>query len=192
MSAASIMDRVRESSPLLKARIAGYLYFFTLLSAQLLESLFPDRLNLMAGIIEVVGIGFVTLVLYYLFRPVNRNLSLVAAALNFTGLTLEASRLTSHGTDIAMVFHGFYCFLIGYVIIRSALIPWPLGALIAFGGLSWLTDVSPSLAGHLSPYNLVCGLIGEASLFLWLLVMGVKVERWAHHRGPARTSRIAI
>jgi hypothetical protein len=49
---------------------------------------------------------------------------------------------------------------------------------MAFAGLSWLTFLLPSLAKYLSPYNLACGVIGEASVFLWLLVMGVNVQRW--------------
>jgi hypothetical protein len=30
----------------------------------------------------------------------------------------------------------------------------------------------------LSPYNLAASLLGEVSVFLWLLVMGVNVQRW--------------
>jgi hypothetical protein len=68
--------------------------------------------------------------------------------------------------------------VIGYLIVRSAFLPRILGVLMAFGGLSWLTFLLTSLANHLSPYNLACGLIGEASVFLWLLVMGVNIRRW--------------
>jgi len=184
MSISLALERIREASPRLKARIAGGLYFFTLISAQLLEWLFPNKVNLAVGIIEIVGITIVTLILYDLFKPAQRNLSLIAAVFNFMGLTMEASRLASHGTDIAMVFHGIYCILVGYLILRSALLPRILGALILIGGLSWLTDVSPAFAKHLSPYNLICGLAGEASVFLWLLVIGVNMERW-NLRGDA-------
>jgi hypothetical protein len=178
MSASIALRRLRELSPRLTARIAGALYFFTLISAQLLEWLSPNKVNLAAGVIELVGITIVTLMLYDLFKPVQRNLSLIAAVFNFLGLAMEAGRLASHGTDIAMVFHGIYCILIGYLILRSAFLPRVVGALIAFGGFSWLTDVSPTLANHISPYNLICGLAGEALMFLWLLVMGVNMERW--------------
>jgi hypothetical protein len=68
--------------------------------------------------------------------------------------------------------------VIGYLIFRSGFVPRILGALIAFGGLGWLTFLSPELAANLSPYNLVIGLGGEASVFLWLLVMGVNVGPW--------------
>ena len=38
--------------------------------------------------------------------------------------------------------------------------------------------LSPPLAGYLSPYILVPGILGETTLTLWLLVMGVNVQRW--------------
>jgi len=43
---------------------------------------------------------------------------------------------------------------------------------MALGGLGWLTYLSNPLVNHLSPYNLASGLLGEASVFLWLLVKG--------------------
>jgi hypothetical protein len=49
---------------------------------------------------------------------------------------------------------------------------------MAFAGLGWLTFLSPPLANHLSPYNLVLGFLAELSLMLWLLVLGVNVQRW--------------
>ena len=49
---------------------------------------------------------------------------------------------------------------------------------MAFAGLGWLTYLSPSLVNYPSPYNLAASLLGEVSVFLWLLVMGVNVQRW--------------
>jgi hypothetical protein len=101
------------------------------------------------------------------------------------GGAFEALRLTPRGVDIGIVFHGFYCLLIGYLIWRSTFLPRILGALVAFAGLAWLTFLSPPLANYLSPYNLASGLVGEASLMLWLLVMGVNLQRW---KEKARTA----
>ena len=80
--------------------------------------------------------------------------------------------------NIAIVSAGFYCILIGYLIFRSTFPPRILGVLMAFAGLNWLTFLLASLANYVSRYNLACGLIGEASVFLWLLVMGVNIQRW--------------
>jgi hypothetical protein len=60
--------------------------------------------------------------------------------------------------NIAIVFNGFYCLLIGYLIFRSMFLPRILGALMAFAGLGWLTFLSTPLANHLSPYHLASGL----------------------------------
>jgi hypothetical protein len=44
------------------------------------------------------------------------------------------------------------------------------------------------LAHHLSTYLQVLGFVGEASLMLWLLVMGVNVQRWREQAGAAGAS----
>ena len=72
---------------------------------------------------------------------------------------------------------GIYCLLIGYLIVKSTYVPRFLGVLMAFGGLGWLTFLSPSLANQLSPYNFVPGIVGEGSLTLWLLIAGVDPRR---------------
>ena len=108
----------------------------------------------------------------------SRGLSLLAASFNLVGLTCGAIRWNPRGVDTPVVFHGFYCFLIGYLVFRSTFLPPILGALMAFAGLGWLTYLSPQFALHLSPYNLAAGVLGEESLMLWLLVKGVNAERW--------------
>jgi hypothetical protein len=49
---------------------------------------------------------------------------------------------------------------------------------MAFGGLGWLTFLSPQLAKDLSPYNLAPGMIGEGVLTVWLLTIGLNEQRW--------------
>jgi hypothetical protein len=77
-----------------------------------------------------------------------------------------------------MVLHGSYWLLIGYLIFRSTFLPRILGALMTIAGLGWLTYLSPPLVNHLSPYNLASALLAEGLVMLWLLVMGVNVQRW--------------
>jgi hypothetical protein len=67
--------------------------------------------------------------------------------------------------------------LLGYLIFRSTFLPRILGVLMASAGLGWLIFLSP-FANHLSTYLKVVGFVAEASLMLWLLVMGVNVPRW--------------
>jgi Domain of unknown function (DUF4386) len=47
-----------------------------------------------------------------------------------------------------------------------------------FKPVNRLPFLSPPLANYLSPYDTASGILGEASVFLWLLVMGVNVQRW--------------
>jgi hypothetical protein len=60
---------------------------------------------------------------------------------------------------------------------------------MAFAGLGWLTFLSPPLAFDLSPYILVLGLLAELLLMLWLLVMGVNVQRWKEQARSAGERR---
>jgi hypothetical protein len=84
-----------------------------------------------------------------------------------------------------VVFDGFSCLLIGYLIFSSSFLPRVLGVLMAVGGLGWLTFLSPPFARHLSPYNLAFGILGQESVMLWLLVMGVNAQRWKEQAGAA-------
>jgi hypothetical protein len=83
------------------------------------------------------------------------------------------------------VFDGFSCLLIGYLIFRSSFLPRILGVLMAIAGLGWLTYLSPPFAKSLSPYNLALGILGQESLMLWLLAMGVNVQRWKEQANAA-------
>jgi hypothetical protein len=93
-------------------------------------------------------------------------------------LALLSFKLATQAYNIGIVFFGFYCLLIGCLIVRSAFLPRLLGVLMAIGGVSWLTFLSPSLAASLAPWNLPPGILVEGSLTLWLLFAGVNVNRW--------------
>jgi Domain of unknown function (DUF4386) len=185
MSTTVMMERLPEASPRFKARIAGVLYLVSVLTAVFGEAFLRGRPSVAAGFIAVSGMVAATLLFYDIFKPVSRGLSLLAASFNLVCLTLEALRWDPQGVNIAMVFHGLYCLLIGYLIFKSTFLPRILGTLIAVGGLGWLTLLSPPLAQSLSPYNLAVGFLGEGSPMLWLLVTGVSVQRWERQASPA-------
>jgi Domain of unknown function (DUF4386) len=185
MSTVKMMKRIAEASPRFKARMAGVLYFFSLLAAGFTETFVHGRLNYAGGYIAILGMVAMTLICYDILKPVNRSLSLLAVFFAFVGLTFEALRWQPQGLNMALVFHGFYCILIGYLIFRSTFLPRILGPLMAFAGLGWLTYLSNRLVNYLSPYNLASGLLGDVSVFLWLLVMGVNVPRWEEQTGAA-------
>jgi len=178
MSTAAITERITEVSPRFKARMAGVLYFVSLLTAGFTETFVRGRLNYAGGYMAIAGMVAVTLIVYEIFKSVNRGLCLLAASFAFVGLAFEALRWQPQGLNLALVFHGFYCLLVGYLIFKSTFLPRFLGVLMAFAGFGWLTYLSNSLVNYLSPYNLACGLLGDVSVFLWLLVMGVNLQRW--------------
>jgi hypothetical protein len=94
-------------------------------------------------------------------------------ALAFTLLSLNAQALS-----IGIVFFGFYCLLIGYLIFQSTFLPRIVGALVALTGFGYLTYLYPPLEQALAVYLQVPSLLGEGALTLWLLVFGVNAQRW--------------
>jgi hypothetical protein len=113
---------------------------------------------------------------------------LLAALFGLVGLTFEALRLQPRGANVAIVFAGFCCLLIGYLIFRSSFLPRALGALMTLAGLAWVIWLSNPLVKHLSPYNLAVGVLAELPVFLWLLVMGLNAQRWNELASVRRVS----
>jgi hypothetical protein len=69
------MERIAEASARFKARIAGVLSLLSLLTAAFTELFVRGRFNIVGGLIAVAGMVAVTLLLYDMFKPVNRGLS---------------------------------------------------------------------------------------------------------------------
>lgn len=188
MNSTVMMKRIREAPPCSKARIAGVFYLFSVLTAVFAESFIRGRLLFAVGLIPVFCFVVVTLLIYGIFKPINRNVSLLAAFSNLAGLAFEALELHFRGVNIALALHGVYCLLIGYLVFRSAFLPRILGALMSFAGLSWLITVSP-VAHHLHRYSQALGFFGEGSLMLWLLVMGMNVPKRKDKASAGRSGR---
>jgi uncharacterized protein DUF4386 len=81
-------------------------------------------------------------------------------------------------SPVGLVFSGFFQIVTGYLIIRSGFLPWIFGVLIALAGFGWLTFLAPPVSSALLTYLEVLGVLGEAPLLVWLLVMGVNSQRW--------------
>jgi Domain of unknown function (DUF4386) len=107
-------------------------------------------------------------------------------------MALLLLRLQVQGFNIAIVFFGFYCLSIGYLIFRSQFMPRIVGALMMLSGLAYVTNnfaiflaiPIPMVLAHLVP---LLGGLGELSLMLWLLIMGVNAQRWREQ--PATAAR---
>ena len=103
-------------------------------------------------------------------------------------LAFLSLKLYSQAYGIGLVFFAFYCLVIGYLVFKSTFLPRILGVLIAASALAWMTFLWPPFAAKYFRYLLVLDL-GEVSLVLWLLVMGVNAERWWEQADAAELSR---
>lgn len=236
------MERIAAASPRLKARIAGAFYLLTILTRMFVEIFVRNRLvvsdnaaatatNIMAheslwrwgfaaDIIAFASYIALTALLYELFKPVNRSLSLVAAFFSLAAAVVQAISSLFHLApvlllggapylrvftveqlqalalvflrlratayhNIGLVFFGLYCLLVGILILKSTFLPRILGVLMALAGVSYVLFLSPPLVRSLQPYILVFPGVGQISLCLWLLMIGVNLQRWKERASAA-------
>jgi len=88
------------------------------------------------------------------------------------------------------VFFGFDIIIFAYLVLRSTFLPRAIGVLLAIDGLAYLVYsfanlLAPGFAAQLVPWIQLPALIGEGSLCLWLLLVGVDVERWKERASAA-------
>lgn len=160
------------------------LYFLTAISAEMFVG--RGRLGLYEAV-NLISHGFyiaVTLLFYYMFKPVNRGLSLLAAFFSLLGCANDVLRLLGLAPYKinSLVFFAPFCLLLGYLIFRTTFLPRFLGVLMMLAGLGWLIFMSP-LGSTLSTNLKILGFVAEASLMVWLVVKGVDVERWREQAG---------
>ena len=94
------------------------------------------------------------------------------------------------GYSIHTVFFGFDILCMAYLVLRSRFVPRAIGGLLAIDGLAYLfysfaNLLAPGFAAQLVPWIQLPALIGEGSLCLWLLVVGLDVERWKERASAA-------
>jgi hypothetical protein len=91
--------------------------------------------------------------------------------------------LSPFGYTIHTVFFGADILCLAYLVLRSTFLPRTIGILLAIDGLAYLVNsftglLAPEFAAHLDPWIKAPALLGEGSLCLWLLAVGINVERW--------------
>lgn len=101
------------------------------------------------------------------FQP-DQLASLSQLSLNIQGV----------GYAIGLVFFGFYCLLLGYIIYKSDMVPKFLGILYIISGSGYLINsftmfLSKGFANPVFNYVAIPIFIGELSFCLWLLIKGV-------------------
>lgn len=185
-------EPIAESSSRPNAKITGGIYLLYFLTAISAEVLVGRSRPVAYDVVNVVGYALyvaVAVLFYYLFQPVSRGVSLLAALVSVAGCANEVLKLF-HFVPYkinALIFFAPYCLLLGYLILRSAFLPKFLGVLMVIAGFGWLIFMSP-LAIHMLTYLQILGFIAELSLMLWLLVMGVNFQRW-HEQASASAQR---
>jgi len=187
-NAVATANSILAHQPLLRSAFAADL--ISVASSIVLTVLFYDlfkpvnrTLSLTAAFVHLVGLAVAAIGSFLLLAPlvvlgseqyltVFKVEQLQALAYIFLQLNAQA------WNDVFMVFFAIYAILIGYLTFRSFFLPRIIGVLMALAGLGYLTLLYAPLADYLHPYNLAPGALGETSLILWLLVMGVNAQRW--------------
>lgn len=105
-------------------------------------------------------------------------------------LSLHSLNLQAQGYGIGLVFFGFYCLLIGFLIYKSRFVSRFIGILYFITGLAYLFNsfslfLFPNLSGTLFPYFALPAFIGEITFCLWLIIKGVDEKKGYNDLRPA-------
>lgn len=159
------------------------------------------RFGFAAALIVVVcnlPMGFI---LCELLKVVNAHLARLALLFIIASTTLEAVnlcnyiepllaadeiqplargpiRMWSYAFSVSLTFFGVYCVLLGILVFRCGFFPRILGVLMIVAGVTyWLNAFRLFLALPI-PYVQWVTFIGEQSMTLWLLVVGLNEAKW--------------
>lgn len=155
-----------------QARLAGIFYLLTIVVGIFAAFTRSQPLSEAGNLVGTACYVVVTALLYLILKPVNPALSLLAALISLVGCTAGALDAL-HRWPFSLptiVFFGFYCLLLGYLIFRSGFLPRWLGVLVALAGVGWLTYIWPPLSHKIGLAPMATGLVGEGALTVCLLL----------------------
>jgi hypothetical protein len=193
-------------SPRQFARIAGVLYLLIFITCPSGAST-ATPLNIAVTMACDTGVA---LIFYGLFKPVNRDLAMLALifrlifvaimtldSLDYFGVidpvhSAHSARVFDTIDGLSLVPFGAHCLLIGYLIYKSTFLPRFLGVSLAVAGLAYVNFMYAWLVHDVFPYILIPGVIGEGLLTLWLLTVGLNGERWARQASRPGLSLTAL
>jgi len=163
---------------------------------------FLFRLGIVGSLLTQIIFIFVPLLLYKLFKSVNKTQSLLMvvfalvsvpitmlnslnsiAALNLLNDPTQMMfflNLNTQGIIIASIFWGLWLFPLGYLVYKSGYFPKTIGGLLIIAGIGYLLG---SIANLLLPDTEILLSISEAMTFgevifiLWFLIRGVKFQK---------------
>jgi len=107
-------------------------------------------------------------------------------------MTALAMKAHVFGFGIVLLLFGPYFFATGYLIFKSGYLPKPIGVLYQLAGLAYVVNgfalvLAPQFAGRMFMIMAGPAFIGETSFALWLLIKGVRIEKW-HSLTSARAA----
>jgi hypothetical protein len=195
---------------LVNARLAGLLYVVILVlglfsevavrarlttAADILASEGLYRAGIVAHLVYLLAETILVIILFRLFEPVDRDVSLVAAAFRFAAVVVQAASLTTmfaallaardgspgvpllldlfrYGYGIALAFFAVCCAATGYLLRRTA-----LGYLFALAGVVYLVNsfwlfLAPGHDGTVTAVLLLPAVVAETWFTVMLLRRG--------------------
>lgn len=175
----NLVKRIREAAPKTKARLTGAVYLAYFLLA--IAGTAFDSHGTTARFLNLTSIAIyalLTVLFYFMFKPVSRWVSLLAALFSFAGCIFSAMQTLQIIRYVVspLVFFGIYCLLLGQLTVRSGFLPKILGALLVLAGMGWLLFLFP-FTKPLNGITEIFGVIAEGTLCLWLLIAGVSPRK---------------
>src|SRR5688572_819507 len=116
-------EQITERSPRLIARIAGVIYVVVFVLG-IFSLVVRGPVGFTAAMITGGFYIAVTVLFYFIFKPVNRNVSLLAAVISLAGILIgPLGQFFPFFRINPLVFFGCYCLLIAFLIIKSTFLP---------------------------------------------------------------------
>ena len=145
--------------------------------------------SLTAAVLSITGCTITAAACVFIVMPFrilnDHGLTAAFTAAQLHALAYGSLKIYNNMYSVGLCFFGFYCSLVGYLILRSGFIPKFVGVLMLLAGLNWLTFLWPPLSNALGNWVLILAIPGELSLTLWLLIAGVNEQRWRESAGGA-------
>jgi hypothetical protein len=185
----SLIESIRTATPKTRARLTGAVYLIYFLLAVAGASFNSHGAAARAfNLASIAVYALLSVLFYFMFKPVSRWVSLLAALFSFAGCifsVMQTLQLSRYAIS-PLIFFGFYCLLLGQLIIRSGFVPRMIGALLVIAGVGWLLFLFP----YMKPLNSateIFGIFAEGTFCLWLLIAGVSPRKT--RKQPGRKKR---
>jgi hypothetical protein len=146
---------------------------------------------LVAAFFRLAAITVVAVNAIFYFAPLTILKGEVFAAAERDALALLAWQVHVVGYNVVLLVFGGHCLLLGYLVARATFLPRIIGWILVLAGICYLVNwfavfAAPAFANWLGYYVLIAPLVGELSLALWLLIVGVNAEKWNAQADAAR------